>query len=289
MANLQGIIPALMTPFDADGALDEEGLRALTDYVIQKGSDALYVNGSTSESFLCEVSVRERILRTVAEANGNRVPLVAQVGSLVYEESRRLVDVAAESGYSYISAVTPFYYKFSFDEVISYYRKLIHPDMPLIIYFIPALTGLSLDMEQISRLFDLDNVAGIKFTSGDIFLLERLRKQYAEKVLMFGYDEMMFSGAFLGADGFIGSTYNVTAPLAKNIWNAVRDGRNEEARRIQGELNDFISTGLEAGLYPFIKEVLTRLGIPAGVCRHPFAPLDEKWKPAAEEWSRKLS
>lgn len=289
MDKLQGIIPALLTPFKTDGTLDEQGLEQLTDHVITNGADALYVNGSTGESFLCGADVRERIIRRVAQVAGGRVPLVAQVGSLVYEESQQLIRAAEESGYNYISAVTPFYYKFSTDEIVSYYRKLHHPDMPLILYFLPALTGTDLSLSQIDRLFELDNITGIKFTSGDMFLLERLRKKYPGKSVFFGYDEMMFAGAFLGADGFIGSTFNITTPKVKKLLSAVQSGQNSEARRIQGEINDFISTAIEAGLYPFLKEVLKNLGVQAGVCRHPIAPLAEKWKPVAAECSRSWS
>ncbi len=283
MRPLRGIMPALLTPFDAEGRLDEEGLVRLTDFVIRNGSEGLYVNGSTGESFLCDVSVRERILSTAAEAADGRVPLIAQVGSLVAEESRKLIETAGRLGYDYISAVTPFYYRFSFEEVLAYYRRLTEAGMPLVIYMIPALTGLNLDMTQIERLFDLPNIAGMKFTSGDIFLLERLRKRFPDKVLLFGYDEMLLSGAMLGSDGAIGSTFNITSPLANRIWRAVAEGRTEDARTAQTMLNDFISVGLEAGLYPFLKEVLRLWGVPAGVCRPPFAPLSDEGRRRAEE------
>ena len=283
MRPLRGIMPALLTPFDTEGRLDEDGLVRLTDFVIRNGSEGLYVNGSTGESFLCDVSVRERILSTAAEAADGRVPLIAQVGSLVAEESRKLIETAGRLGYDYISAVTPFYYRFSFEEVLAYYRRLTEAGMPLVIYMIPALTGLNLDMTQIERLFDLPNIAGMKFTSGDIFLLERLRKRFPDKVLLFGYDEMLLSGAMLGSDGAIGSTFNITSPLANRIWRAVAEGRTEDARTAQTMLNDFISVGLEAGLYPFLKEVLRLWGVPAGVCRPPFAPLSDEGRRRAEE------
>ena len=115
--------------------------------------------------------------------------------------------MAVDAGYDAISAIPPFYFGFSFEELKAFYRKLAGAtDLPFVIYNFPALTGVTMSAAQITELLELPGVAALKNTAPDYYVLEQLRRANPDKLLFNGYDQTMLAGLTLGADGGIGST-----------------------------------------------------------------------------------
>ena len=114
--NLRGVMAALLTPFDQQQALDKASLRRLVQFNIQQGIDGLYVGGSTGEAFVQSLSEREQVLEIVAEEAKGKIKLIAHVGCVSTAESQQLAASAKRYGFDAVSAVTPFYYPFSFEE-----------------------------------------------------------------------------------------------------------------------------------------------------------------------------
>lgn len=281
---MKGIYSALLGAADAQGRVDKEGLRSLVRHNIEHCKvDGLYVNGSTGESFLMPLEARAQTLRVAAEAARGEVKLIAHIGGNVAEEVRALSRVAQEAGYDAISAVSPFYYKFTADEICAYYRAIAAESaLPLIAYYIPQLTGTTLSCEALLGMLGLPNVAGIKFTSNDFFTMERLRVACPDKLIYSGYDEMLLSACVLGTDGAIGSTYNIIGHWAGRVYRAGLTGDVEAARVWQGHMNHVITELIQAGLYQTIKEVAALYGVPLTGCRPPMAPTNEGHRRAAE-------
>ncbi len=272
---MKGIFTALMCAFDEQGNIHEKGLRQLVRHNIDVSKvDGLYVNGSTGENFLISTEDKKRIFEIVKDEAGDQVKLIAQVGALNIDEAVELAKYATDLGYDSLSAVTPFYYKFDFEEVKDYYNTIINSvDNTMIIYSIPALTGVNMSLEQFGELFENEKIIGVKFTAPDFYLLERLRHAYPEKLIYSGFDEMLLSAAVLNVDGAIGSTFNVNGARARSIFELAQEGKIEEAREIQKVTNDLISGVLANGLYQTIKEMLKTQGVEAGVCRKPMKQL----------------
>ncbi|WP_025784008.1 N-acetylneuraminate lyase [Sporosarcina sp. D27] len=282
---MKGIFTALMCAFDEQGNIHEKGLRQLVRHNIDVSKvDGLYVNGSTGENFLISTEDKKRIFEIVKDEAGDQVKLIAQVGALNIDEAVELAKYATDLGYDSLSAVTPFYYKFDFEEVKDYYNTIINSvDNTMIIYSIPALTGVNMSLEQFGELFENEKIIGVKFTAPDFYLLERLRHAYPEKLIYSGFDEMLLSAAVLNVDGAIGSTFNVNGARARSIFDLAQQGKIDEAREIQKVTNDLISGILANGLYQTIKEMLKTQGVEAGVCRKPMKQLSaEKVKVAQE-------
>ena len=122
---LQGVMPALLTPFDNQQKLDIESLRRLVRFNIAQGIDGLYVGGSTGEAFVQSCAEREQVLEVVAEEAKGKVTLIAHVGTVSTHESQQLARAAHRYGFDAVSAVTPFYYPFSFEEHCDHYRAII--------------------------------------------------------------------------------------------------------------------------------------------------------------------
>ncbi|POP34635.1 N-acetylneuraminate lyase [Lactonifactor longoviformis] len=284
-ADMKGIYSALLVSFDENGKVNEKGLREIIRHNIDKMKvDGLYVGGSTGENFMLSTEEKREIFRIAKDEAKDSIKLIAQVGSINVYESVALAQYATELGYDAISAVTPFYYKFTFQEIKDYYNTIINSvENRLIIYSIPALTGVNMSVAQFGELFENEKIIGVKFTAADFFLLERLRKAYPDHLIYAGFDEMMLPAAVCGIDGAIGSTFNVNGIRARQIYELAQAGKIEEALKIQHVTNDLISAILANGLYPTIKELLKLQGVDAGYCHRPMASADEGQKAVAKE------
>ncbi|AUJ52040.1 N-acetylneuraminate lyase [Staphylococcus hominis subsp. hominis] len=274
---LKGLYAALLVPFDENGQVKEEGLKQIAKNAIEvEQLDGLYVNGSSGENFLISKEQKKQIFKVVKEAVGNDVKLIAQVGSLDLNEAIELGKYATDLGYDALSAVTPFYYPFSFEEIKQYYFDIIEATQnKMIIYAIPDLTGVNISINQFKELFNNEKIVGVKYTAPNFFLLERIRKAFPDKLILSGFDEMLVQAVISGVDGAIGSTYNVNGRRARQIYDLAREGKVEEAYKIQHDTNNIIETVLSMGIYPTLKEILKTRGIDGGVPKRPFSPFNE--------------
>ena len=272
-ADMRGIFSALLVSYNEDGSINEKGLREIIRHNIDNMKvDGLYVGGSTGENFMLGTEEKKRVFEIAKDEAKDEIKLIAQVGSINVYESVELAKFATDLGYDAISAVTPFYYKLSFNEIKDYYNTIINSvDNRLIIYSIPFLTGVDMSVEQFGELFENEKIIGVKFTAADFYLLERLRKAYPNHLIYAGFDEMMLPATVLGVDGAIGSTFNVNGIRARQIFDLAREGKIQEAREIQHVTNDLITAILSNGLYATLKELLKLSGVDAGYCRKPMA------------------
>lgn len=282
---MKGIYSALLTSFDRDGNINEKGIREIVRYNIDKMKvDGLYVGGSTGENFMLSTDEKKEIFRIVKDEAKDKVKLIAQVGSINLKESIELGKFSTELGYDSLSAVTPFYYKFSFDEIKDYYDTIIREcKNKMIIYSIPALTGVNMSIENFKELFKNEDIIGVKFTAPDFYLLERIRKEFSDKLIFSGFDEMLLSALVLGVDGAIGSTFNVNGIRTREIFELVKDNKIKEAREVQHITNDLITDILNNGLYQTIKLILEEFGVEAGECKRPFKEATQEMKKRAKD------
>lgn len=261
-----------MTAFNEDGSMNDAGTRAMVRYNIDVNHiDGLYVGGSTGEAFMMSAAERKHLFKIVFEEAGTACDLIAQVGAINLTEAKDLADYAVNTvGYKTISAVTPFYYPFTFDQIKDYYDSILDGlDTQLLIYSLPALTGVSLSAEQFGKLFENPKIIGIKFTNADFLLLERVRKAFPDKLIYFGSDEMLLSALVLGVDGAIGSTYNLNAKRVYDEIAAFDAGDNAKALALQHVSNDYIMDVIDNDLYPTIKLLFHEAGVDAGICKKP--------------------
>ena len=271
--NLRGVMAALLTPFDQQQALDKASLRRLVQFNIQQGIDGLYVGGSTGEAFVQSLSEREH------------------VGCVSTAESQQLAASAKRYGFDAVSAVTPFYYPFSFEEHCDHYRAIIDSadGLPMVVYNIPALSGVKLTLDQINTLVTLPGVGALKQTSGDLYQMEQIRREHPDLVLYNGYDEIFASGLLAGADGGIGSTYNIMGWRYQGIVKALKEGDIQTAQKLQTECNKVIDLLIKTGVFRGLKTVLHYMDVVSvPLCRKPFGPVDEKYLPELKALAQQL-
>ena len=287
---MKGIYSALMVPYNEDGSINEKGLREIVRYNIDKMKvDGLYVGGSTGENFMISTEEKKRIFEIAIDEAKDSVHLIAQVGSINLNEAVELGKYVTKLGYKCLSAVTPFYYKFDFSEIKDYYETIVRETGNyMVIYSIPFLTGVNMSLSQFGELFENEKIIGVKFTAGDFYLLERVRKAFPDKLIFAGFDEMLLPATVLGIDGAIGSTYNVNGLRAKQIFELAKNSKISEALEIQHTTNDLIEGILSNGLYQTIKEILKLEGVDAGYCRKPMKRISQEQVKFAKELHKKF-
>lgn len=287
---MKGIYSALMVPYNEDGSINEKGLREIVRYNIDKMKvDGLYVGGSTGENFMISTEEKKRVFEIAINEAKDAVHLIAQVGSINLNEAVELGKYVTKLGYKCLSAVTPFYYKFDFSEIKDYYETIVRETGNyMVIYSIPFLTGVNMSLSQFGELFENEKIIGVKFTAGDFYLLERVRKAFPDKLIFAGFDEMLLPATVLGIDGAIGSTYNVNGLRAKQIFELAKNSKISEALEIQHTTNDLIEGILSNGLYQTIKEILKLEGVDAGYCRKPMKRISQEQVKFAKELHKKF-
>lgn len=276
-----GIFSALLTAFDAAGGFNEEAQRQMIRKELEEGIGGFYVGGSTGEAFLLSPDERKALYRVSAEEIRGKATLIGHVGAISQREAADYAKTCEALGYDAVSSVTPFYYKFSAEEIVNYYRGIADAvNIPLVLYYIPLLTGSGYGMELFDRLLEDPRILGVKYTSSDYFLFERLRRAHPDKVLYNGFDETCLCGLAMGADGAIGSTYNVMGPQFNRLFALAKENRFIEAAALQHTLNDDIAFLLRAGdVKSAVKYVFKqKYGVDVGVCRAPGGDVPEPWK-----------
>lgn len=268
-----GTYVALLSGFSDDGAFDPGRQRALTRHALTRDVTGLYVAGSTAEAALMTPDEIMRQLDVVVEeAAGSGRTLIAHVAQPSLRDSVRVARHAEAAGYDAISALPPYAFPYTAEETLAYYRAISDATrLPLIVYEIPVRTGRVTPLDELARLLSLETVVGLKYSAADLFAFGRMRDAFPDKTFFFGSDEMLGGAAALGADGGIGSTYNVLGGLYTQILSAAETGDTESLRALQAVSRDYVALLFGMGVLPGIKATLEVLGVDAGPARAPLS------------------
>jgi N-acetylneuraminate lyase len=286
---LAGLHAALMTPYDEDGEISTPCLARLVERALGHGLDGIYVGGSTGESLLLSVEERELVFREVAQAAAGRGALIGHVGAIATRDAERLARCCAASGYHAVSAIPPIYFRHSLAAVRDYYAAIVHAagGLPLIVYNVPAMTGIQFSLADLKSLLGLPGVAGVKQTVVDMYQMEQLRRAYPDLLLLNGFDEMLLAGLVSGANGGIGSTYGVMGHRWVELRRRLEAGDVRGAFEIQSRCNAVVDLLVQLGVFPALKYLLARLGvIRTPLCRKPMdslGPVVERLDEVARE------
>ncbi len=241
MTSWRGIYAATLTPLKEDESLDAAALAELVDRLLVEGQAGLYLTGGTGEEYAIDDEVRLALYPIAVEAARGRGKLIAHIGGVPTRRALKLVRAACDTGVDAVAAIAPHGGRYSVDELLGYYRVLAgESQVPLLAYHIPKLTGYDLSLDELCRLVELPNIAGLKFTCCDFYLLERLVTRYPEKLFFSGWDQMLLSGLAAGATGGIGTTYNLLGRIAVELFEFFDAGDIAGARSRQRALNDFL-------------------------------------------------
>ena len=272
-----GIMPAMITPIHADGTLRAESAAKLIDWELTKGIQGFYINGSTGEGpVLGEKTRMEMAELSVAKTKGRGV-VINHVGAPDTNTAIRLAKHAYEIGCDAISSVVPnFYYTYSDDEIIDYYKMLSDAcPLPLLVY----ATGLIKTSDVrgfIDRVMkEVPTAIGLKYTMPNYYQMHRICELNGGDInVINGPDEMLICGLTMGADGGIGSTYNLMPDWFEELYCDFQNGKFQEAREMQFKINRVIAALLKHGCIPSVKEALNVMGFDVGAAAIPAKVFD---------------
>jgi N-acetylneuraminate lyase len=284
MTKFQGILPALVTPFDVEGRFRADAFERLLDRCYFAGVDGVYVCGQTGEGLQQNSEQRKRVAEVAARRSPKDKTVIVHTGAMSTGEAIDLTKHAARAGAHAVSALPPIG-NYSFVEIKAYYTAIAAAsDLPLLIYYFPAYAPSVNGLDQILELCAIPNVIGLKFTANDLFLLSEVKKSGA--TVFYGTDEMLLAGLVMGADGGIGSFYNVAPELFVRLWALTRQGEWEQARMAQQQINEMIAIGLRFPTHPAVKAMVARRGpsgIDCGQCLPPRRSLTDEEEARMDE------
>ena len=270
MMKFKGVMPALVSPIDANEKINVPVLNQLLNDLLAKGADGFYLCGATGEGIAIDPEQRMVLAEEAIKTVDGRKPCIVQVASGNFEDAIRLAKHAEKVGAAAISATPPLFFSYDKDDVYNYYKKLADAvSIPMMIYYNPA-AGFHINADIAAKMFEIDNVTAIKWTSSDYYQMMRLRDlTKGEMNIINGPDEMLLMGLSAGADGGIGTTYNFMFDIIRGIYDNFMKGDLETAREYQTRAIRIISVLLNYKIIPAAKAVLEAQGYAVGNATFP--------------------
>jgi 4-hydroxy-tetrahydrodipicolinate synthase len=264
-------MPALVTPFTRDGDISEEGFKQVIDYTISKGATGVVPAGTTGEFSYMRTEERKKLLKLTVEFVDGRVPIIAGTGQNSTRATVLLTKYAADIGCDAALVISPYYLRPTDKGYFEHYETVARKaDLPVIMYNIPQCTLGIINSNVVEDLSEVDNIVGIKDSSGNMpYLLELIQKVQDKIEVIIGADECFMAAVAAGVNAAIMASANIIPHIWLDIMNKVRKGKIEEAAKLQKSAQTLARIVLKNGAAPPIKAGLKMMGIKAGKCRMP--------------------
>ncbi|MEV0559701.1 4-hydroxy-tetrahydrodipicolinate synthase [Streptomyces sp. NPDC050597] len=265
---------AMITPFTDEGLLDLDGAQRLADRLVSEGCDGLVLSGTTGESPTTTDAEKSALVRAVADAVGDRVAIVAGIGTADTRHTAELALEAEKAGADGLLVVTPYYSRPPQDAVEAHFRAIADASgLPLALYDIPGRTGTRIEPETMLRLAEHPRIVAVKDCAYDLLGTQKVLAA-TELAYYTGCDEYVLAMYAIGGAGYISTVSNVTPRHFRSILDAFDAGDPDEAVRLQQLTIPLTELMMASGLPGSVtaKALLVALGLPAGPVRAPLRP-----------------
>ncbi len=278
MTRIEGIIGYLVTPFSGF-EVDESALRDMVDHLIEAGVHGLAPLGSTGESAYLDNPEWEQVARVTVKHTAGRVPVIVGASALTTAKALSFATRAQELGADAVMVLPLSYWKLTEDEIFQHYKAISDGiSIPIMAYNNPGTSGVDMSPELLVRMVrDIENVTMVKESSGDIQRMHRIHELTDGEVPFFnGCNPLALEALCAGAADWCTAAPNLIAGLNLELWNAVSNGRLEDAKSCFYRQLPLLRFILEGGLPATIKAALRLQGLDAGDPRLPLTPLSEE-------------
>jgi 4-hydroxy-tetrahydrodipicolinate synthase len=273
-----GACTAIVTPFDANGAVNYDAFGKLIDQQIAAGVDAICVCGTTGETSTLSIREHIAVVEYCVKRVNHRVKVIAGAGSNDTSAAVYLSQHAQDSGADALLLVTPYYNKASQTGLLKHYEYIAdRVELPIILYNVPSRTGVSFTAETYKTLSENPKFNGVKEASGNFSLLAHTRYLCGDDFYIWsGNDDQVVPMMSLGAKGVISVVCNIMPKLMVDMSHACLEGDFHKAGKLQVEYMDFIdSLFIEVNPIP-IKCAMNLVGLDAGPLRLPLCDMSPK-------------
>lgn len=277
LAPIEGCLTALVTPF-RDGKVDFEGIARLVDWQIEQGVDGLVAVGTTGESATLDVDEHVAVISAMVKAAKGRVPVVAGAGGNATSEALVLTKASEDAGADALLHVTPYYNRPSQEGLFRHYDAIARSTkLPIVLYNVPTRTGCDLLTDTVVRLADHDNIVAIKDATGNLVRGSELIAKVGDRMsVLSGDDGTSFPLYACGARGVISVVSNVAPRAMSDMWDAVKAGDWERAKKRHYELRALIQMLFAEPSPAPAKAALSVLGLCQTDVRLPLVAASEK-------------
>ncbi|HEY7698037.1 MAG TPA: dihydrodipicolinate synthase family protein [Vicinamibacteria bacterium] len=286
---LEGIIAAIPTPFYPDETLNLEALESNVKRWNETSLSGYTVLGTTGEFVSLTLDEKKRVLERAREAASREKVFLAGTGAESTFETLALTRFASDLGADYAILVTPHYNRraFTSKSLVEHYHRVAEASViPVVVYHIPACTGLTLEPATVARIAEHPNVAGIKDSSGDVLALQETKRLCPEEfAVLTGSAQILLAAFTVGAQGAILADACAAWDEPAELLEALAAGDIDRARGIQMRLARFSRDVVVRYGIPGMKALLDRMGFHGGPPRLPLLSLDSD---AAEDVERAL-
>lgn len=266
---VKGIVVPIITPVDDNENIDDVRLRKIVNHVIENGVHGILAFGSNSEFYMFETDEMLHALDVIIEETAGRVPVYFGIGAIRTRKCVKIAQEAAKRDVAAISVLNPMFIKPTSEALYNHFKTIAESvsETAVLIYNNPGRSGYSVPLDIIVRLaHDVDNIVGIKDSSGDITFCSELIRQTQDVNfrVMTGKDTVVFPGLCVGAVGSVCSTANMYTKLVSSIYDHYVAGNIKESLAAQFRLNP-IRLSQDAASFPAAtKDMANLMGLDVG-------------------------
>lgn len=241
MSTFKGVIVPMVTPFnrDEEQSINYEAAEQLLEKLISEGADGIFTFGSNGEFHVCSPDEKIKFSKFIIEKTAGRLPVYVGTGACSTKEALYMSREAEAIGADALSVINPYFLGISDQQLVEYFKTVAASvKIPVLLYNIPKGTGKNISKEAVEQLVAIENIKGIKDSSGNIDNL----KDYLDAAaghdvdVLVGSDGKISEAHALGAQGAIAGTANLITKVVVDLWRALEAGNAEEAARLQAEI-----------------------------------------------------
>jgi 4-hydroxy-tetrahydrodipicolinate synthase len=271
----EGIIPAVITPFDAAGEIDDAGLAANVAALLDGGVHGLVATGTMGEAGSLSTTERRHVVAAVVDAAAGRVPVIAGISAGTPTAAIALAADAAQAGATGLMMLPPLGYRGDRAEVEAHYRAVAEAaGLPLMAYNNPEASGVDMPVELLVRLYEeIEHVVAVKECSGDTRRIPALLHAAPGLEVLVGGDDWALEGFCAGATGWVSGVADVVPAECVGLWEACRAGDLDRARELYRRLLPLARFDMTPKLVQYFKAAMDERGLVGGDCRPPRLPL----------------
>jgi len=268
-----GIIPAVTTPFDANGAVDTAGIAANVRFLLDAGVHGIVGTGTMGEAGSLSAAERKLVLETVVEAVDGAVPVIAGISAGTADAAIAYARDAA--GVDAVMCLPPLGYRADLAELIAYYEAVADGTaLPVMLYNNPEASGVDLRAEQIVAIADrVPGIVAVKECSGDVRRIPALIAAAPQLEILVGGDDWALEGFAAGATGWVTGVADVAPRECVALYEHCLAGELEPAREIYQRLLPLARFDMTPKLVQYFKAAQDEVGLAGGPCRAPRLPL----------------
>ena len=286
----QGIIAAMATPFHEDETINEQELRNQVNRFIQAGIHGLFCLGTNGEFYAMSKEEKLQVIQIVLDENRGRLPVYAGTGCITTKDTIELTREAKELGVDCVSVISPYFAESSQDSLYQHFSAVANAvDIPILLYNIPARTGANLSYQTVAKLAQIENIVGIKDSSGNFDnILRYIEETPDDFCVISGNDSLILWTLMAGGTGGISGISNIFPEIMASIYDLWKKGDFVAARKAQDSIRAIRDCLKLANPNSVVKRAAYFNGQNLGPARAPFQvtspEIDAKIKATVEKY-----